>query len=123
MALSVSTAVSARVFILKNNTYNWNVKYREALSIDYREGIPEHLLKPGEEVKLNSNNFYSIRRSGFGSTVVSPWADIPIAKLIVDAGGSLNPRPLDKNALATPVVEVSSSLTLGWSFNVVWRRL
>jgi hypothetical protein len=107
VVFSICTMASALTVNLKNNTYNWNIKYRTTFAQDPGQA-EEKLLKPGEEARVSASSI-SIRRSGFGSSVISSWTDVPLAKLLAEHKSLTY-------GLAT--IEISTGLTGGWSFNV-----
>ena len=102
--------------IIKNNSA-FDVKYKFDKP---GQEVPQHeefVLAPGDSFKTHEMTI-SIRRSGFGSGVVSSWIRVPNT---VDLSKKLSRNDFQAYDLAlrkgcTPVIRIQSGYTGGWDF-------
>jgi len=108
--------------ILKNNS-SFNIKYK--LDNPERPVRPEEelLLSAGDSIMIDTMKVMaiSIRRSGLGSGYVSSWVQVPD---ISDLTRKLSKKDANEFDIAigfrkcTPIINIQSGYTGGWSFNL-----
>jgi len=116
---SVSSAVFARPFILKNDSY-FNVVYRLVGAEDTKTTLG-YILQPGETVELDTNKSHSIRREGQGSDYIASYYNVPIKGLLLDAAKNDPNYPRHARA-SIPVCTIYSGVPYGWSFTLSWEQ-
>jgi hypothetical protein len=119
-AISVANTDPKKFTLINQSGYN--IKYRNA----DQNGIgntQEYLLENGKSVVLNKSfpfnqNPYSIRRSGFGSTITAQWWDIPknANDLFKHLSGLEKLEIMDWNKSPSAKIIIYPGIARGWIF-------
>jgi hypothetical protein len=111
-------------FILKNNSA-FDVKYKYAQPSKNVAANEEMVLNPQDSVQINDRGYVtiSIRRSGWGSTLLTSWAQVPSIDDLIQKL-SRNDAQTYYNKInqrgCTPVINIQSGYTGGWDFKLTY---
>ena len=109
-------AGDSRTFQLINKS-GYSIKYRQA-DQSAPAGAQEFLLENGASATLEKRKLYSIRRSGFGSTITAGWWNIVIDDLFKSSGSdyAFFARIQEWNGSPNASITIYPGKMYGWVF-------